>query len=126
MLNSLSRSFVYFKNALLFGKEEDVTLEKVQSLIKTKEKTQMKNLVVDNLGECLNVSRRISEGRGYQNGNKSMSKSKFKGFDKLKFKILVVIKLIISRRIVPSGGIKVILFELWLLHMRMIMRVLVN
>ena len=37
LLNSLPKSFEYFKDAILYGKDQDITLEEVQTSIRTKE-----------------------------------------------------------------------------------------
>ena len=37
LLNSLPKSFEHFKDAILYGKDQDITLEEVQTSIRTKE-----------------------------------------------------------------------------------------
>ena len=46
LLNSLPKSFEHFKDAILYGKDQDIALEEVQTSIRTKEmqKQQTPNL----------------------------------------------------------------------------------
>ena len=55
LLSSLPRSFEHFKDVLLYGKEGTITLDKVQTAVKSKEFS--KYLKIEDSGEGLNVSR---------------------------------------------------------------------
>lgn len=85
LLKSLPKKYEHFRDAILYGKEQTITLEEVQNSIRTKElqlkqdiKTETEN------GEGLNVTRGRSEKRGSKKGKKSRSKSK--NGDKSKYK----------------------------------------
>jgi len=92
LLCSLPKSFEYFKDTILCGKEGSTTLEEVQAALRTKELTKFKDLKVDDSGEGLNVSRGRNEHRGKGKG-KLRSKSRSKGFDKSKYKCFLCHKL---------------------------------
>ena len=77
LLSSLPRSFEHFKDALLYGKEGTITLDEVQTAVKSKEFSKSKDLKIEDNGEDLNVSR----GGG---GRKGMSKSKRSDKSKIK------------------------------------------
>jgi len=79
LLCALPRSFKSFKDTMLYGKEDIVTLEEVQIALRTKELTKSNDLRTDESGDGLIVSRGNSEGRG--NRGKSGNKSKFKCFN---------------------------------------------
>jgi hypothetical protein len=64
---------------MLSGKECTITLEKVQSALRTKELTKFKYLKVDDGGEGLNVSRGRSENKGRGNRKRNRSKYRPKG-----------------------------------------------
>ncbi|MCH84154.1 acylamino-acid-releasing enzyme, partial [Trifolium medium] len=51
-------SYKNFKDTMLYGKEGTITLDEVQSALRTKELDKFKDLKVDDSGECLNVSSR--------------------------------------------------------------------
>ncbi|MCI52587.1 CC-NBS-LRR resistance protein, partial [Trifolium medium] len=51
------------KDTMLYGKESTVTLEEVQSALKTKELTKFKHLKVENIVDALNVSSGKGGGR---------------------------------------------------------------
>ncbi|MCI45744.1 cytochrome P450, partial [Trifolium medium] len=68
-----------FKDALLYGKEGTITLDEVQSTLRTTELTKLRDLKVDNSEECLNVARGRSENEGKWKGKKHGSKSRPKG-----------------------------------------------
>ncbi|PNX67086.1 putative CC-NBS-LRR resistance protein, partial [Trifolium pratense] len=59
---------------MLYGRENPVTLEEVQSALRSKELTKSNNLKVENGVDALNVSSGRGEGRG--------RKAKGKGGDK--------------------------------------------
>ncbi|PNX63781.1 cytochrome p450, partial [Trifolium pratense] len=80
------KSFEHLKDALLYGKEGTVTLEEVQSALRTKELTRMRDLKIDDSGEGLNVARGRSENKGRGKGKKHRSKSRPKGDGGGKFK----------------------------------------
>jgi len=79
LLCALPRSFESFKDTMLYGKEGIVTLEEIQTPLRTKELTKSEDLRDDENGEGLSVSRRNGGGRG--NRGKSGNKSKFKWFN---------------------------------------------
>jgi len=79
LLCALPRSFEYFKDTMLYDKEGTVTLDEVQTTLRTKELTKSKDLRADENGEGLNVSRGNGGGRGNQ--GKSGFKLKFKCFN---------------------------------------------
>ncbi|PNX83586.1 cytochrome p450 [Trifolium pratense] len=62
LLNFLPNSYKNFKSALLYGKKDAIILEEVQSAIKTKELTKLKDKAEDS-GEDSNASREESEGK---------------------------------------------------------------
>lgn len=61
LLSSLLKSFQYFKDVIFYGKEDTITLEEVQSTIRTNELTKIKELKIDDNDECLTISRRVNE-----------------------------------------------------------------
>jgi hypothetical protein len=76
LLCALPRSFESFKDTMLYGKEDAVTLEEAQAALRTKELTKSKDLRSDENGECLIVSR--GNGGGRCNWRKSGNKLKLK------------------------------------------------
>jgi hypothetical protein len=64
LLCALPKSYEGFKDTMLYGKESAVTLEEVQSALRTKELTKFQNLKVESSADALNVSRGKSGGRG--------------------------------------------------------------
>lgn len=64
LLSSLPRSFENFKDALIYGKECITTFDEVQTTIRFKESSKVKDLKIDDSGEGLIVSRGESEPRG--------------------------------------------------------------
>nr|KYP64658.1 Retrovirus-related Pol polyprotein from transposon TNT 1-94 [Cajanus cajan] len=64
LLNSLPRNYEHFKDAILYGKEQDITLDEVQTSIRTKELQRQQDNKTDDNGESLNVSRGRSEKKG--------------------------------------------------------------
>lgn len=61
LLSSLPKSFEYFKDVIFYSKEDIITFEEVQLTIRTKELTKIKELKIDDNGECLTISRRVNE-----------------------------------------------------------------
>lgn len=57
LLSSLLISFEHFKDALLYGIESIITLDKVQMTVKFKEYSNMKDLKIDDSGKILSISR---------------------------------------------------------------------
>jgi hypothetical protein len=57
-----------FKDALFYGKEDTITLDGVQSTLRTKELTKFRDMKVDDSGEGLNISRGRSESHGRGKG----------------------------------------------------------
>ncbi|KAK2395140.1 alpha carbonic anhydrase [Trifolium repens] len=86
LLCAFAKSLENLKDALLFGKEGTVTLDEVQSALRTKELTKLRNLKVDDSGEGLNVARGRSENEGKGKGKKNWSKSRPNGDGGGKFK----------------------------------------
>ncbi|KHN10159.1 Retrovirus-related Pol polyprotein from transposon TNT 1-94, partial [Glycine soja] len=72
LLNSLPKSFEHFKNEILYGKDQDITLEEVQTSIRTKEMQKQQDSKSEDNGESLNISRGRSEKKGTR-GKKSRS-----------------------------------------------------
>ncbi|KHN06133.1 Retrovirus-related Pol polyprotein from transposon TNT 1-94, partial [Glycine soja] len=72
LLNSLPKSFEHFKDAILYGKDQDITLEEVQTSIRTKEMQKQQASKFEDNGESLNISRGRSEKKGTR-GKKSRS-----------------------------------------------------
>ena len=64
LLNSLPKSFEHFKDAILYGKDQDITLEEVQTSIRTKEMQKQQDSKSEDNGESLNISRGRSEKKG--------------------------------------------------------------
>ena len=86
LLNSLPKSFEHFKDAILYGKDQDITLEEVQTSIRTKEMQKQQDSKSEDNGESLNISRGRSEKKGTR-GKKSRSRSRdSKNGQKTKFK----------------------------------------
>jgi len=54
LLCALPRSFENFKDTMLYGKEDTITLEEVQAAFRIKELTKFKKLKVDDTRECWN------------------------------------------------------------------------
>ncbi|KAK2441188.1 alpha carbonic anhydrase [Trifolium repens] len=76
LLCALPKSYEHLKDALLYGKECIITLDEVQSALRTKELTKFKDLKVDDGAEGLNVERGRSENGG--KGKEGDGGSKFK------------------------------------------------
>ncbi|KAK2367568.1 alpha carbonic anhydrase [Trifolium repens] len=70
LLCTLPKSYESFKDTMLYGKETPVTLEEVQSALRTKELTKFKDLKVEDGANALNVS----GGKGGSRGKKAKSK----------------------------------------------------
>jgi len=75
LLNSLPKSFEHFKNEILYGKDQDITLEEVQTSIRTKEMQKQQDSKSEDNGQSLNISRGRSEKKGTR-GKKSRSRSR--------------------------------------------------
>ncbi|MCI26826.1 cytochrome P450, partial [Trifolium medium] len=86
LLCALTRTLENFKDALLYGKECIITLDEVQSALRTKELAKLRDLKVDDSGEGLNVERGRSENEVKGNGKKHGSKSRPKSDSGGKFK----------------------------------------
>ncbi|WJX32957.1 hypothetical protein P8452_21220 [Trifolium repens] len=69
LLCVLPKSYENLKDALLYDKEGTITLDEVQSALRTKELTKFKDLKVDDGVEGLNVARSRSENGGKGKGN---------------------------------------------------------
>ncbi|CAJ2659843.1 unnamed protein product [Trifolium pratense] len=74
LLCTLPKSYESFKDTMLYGRENPVTLEEVQSALRSKELTKSNNLKVESGVDALNVSSGRGGGRG--------RKAKGKGGDK--------------------------------------------
>ena len=70
LLCTLPKSYESFKDTMLYGKEVAVTLEEVQSALRTKELTKFKDLKVEDGANALNVS----GGKGGSRGKKARAK----------------------------------------------------
>ncbi|KAK2410739.1 alpha carbonic anhydrase [Trifolium repens] len=70
LLCTLRKSYESFKDTMLYGKETSVTLEEVQSALRTKEPTKFKELKVEDGANALNVS----GGKGGSRGTKARAK----------------------------------------------------
>src|SRR3954469_1665699 len=64
LLSSLPRSFENLKDALLYSKEGTITLDEVQTTVKSKEFSKSKDLKIEDSGQGLNVSRGGGERKG--------------------------------------------------------------
>ncbi|PNX90687.1 cytochrome p450, partial [Trifolium pratense] len=82
----LPKSLENLKDTLLYGKEGTITLDEVQSALRTKDMTKMRDLKIDGSGEGLNVARGRSERKGKGKEKKHRSKSRAKGENGGKFK----------------------------------------
>ncbi|KHN00194.1 hypothetical protein glysoja_034725, partial [Glycine soja] len=60
----LPNSFEHFKDAILYGKDQDITLEEVQTSIRTKEMQKQQDSKSEDNGESLNISRGRNEKKG--------------------------------------------------------------
>lgn len=82
LLNSLPRSYENFRDAMLYGREQSISLEEVQSAIQSKE--LQKKMIPDSQsqGESLITRGRPEKRtqRGYKNRSRSRSQIKFKCF----------------------------------------------
>ncbi|GAU28731.1 hypothetical protein TSUD_372380 [Trifolium subterraneum] len=76
LLCALPKSLDNLKDALLYGKEGTITLDEVQSALRTKELAKLRDLRVDDSGEGLSVARGGSENDGRLKGKKNWSKSR--------------------------------------------------
>ena len=112
LLNSLPKSFEHFKDAILYGKDQDITLEEVQTSIRTKEMQKQQDSKSEDNGESLNISRGRSEKKGTR-GKKSRSRSRdSKNVQKKQSSnALIVTKLVISRKTARTRSRK----DLWTL-----------
>lgn len=63
MLISLPRSFENFKDELLYDKEDSIVLKEVQTVVRFKKFSMVKDLNTDDNGEGLSVSIRGNEHR---------------------------------------------------------------
>jgi len=79
LLCGLPRPFNNFKGASLYEKHGIITLDEVQSILRTKKLTKFKDLKVENSEKVFNVSGGRGEGKG------KWVKSKSIGGDKLKW-----------------------------------------
>src|SRR6266487_4293381 len=79
LLCALSKSLENLKDALLYGKEGTITLDEVESALRTKELTKLIDLRVDDSGEGLSVARGGSENDGRWKGKKNWPKSRATG-----------------------------------------------
>ena len=64
LINSLPKKYENFKDTMLYGKDQDITLEEVQAAIRTKELQKLQDSRSEDNGEILNVSRGGSEKKG--------------------------------------------------------------
>lgn len=80
LLNSLPRSYEKFKNALLYGREQSIALEEVQSAIKAKELQKRIHAQGQTQGESLNNKGRPekTKQKGTKNRSRSKSNTKYK------------------------------------------------
>jgi len=85
LLCALPRSFESFKDTMLYGKEDTITLKEVQAALRTKELTKYKDLRAHENNEGLSVSRGNGGGRGNQGSSKGGNKTKYKCFKCHKF-----------------------------------------
>ncbi|GAU47272.1 hypothetical protein TSUD_280950 [Trifolium subterraneum] len=74
LLCALPKSLENLKDALLYCKEGTITLDEVQSALRTKELTKLRDLRVDDSGEGLSVARGGSENDRRWKGKKNWSK----------------------------------------------------
>lgn len=63
LLSLLPRSFKHFKYTLLYGIEGTITLDELQTTIRSKELSKLKDFKLNDNGECLTVSRERSENK---------------------------------------------------------------
>lgn len=56
LLSSLSRSFKNLKDIFLYGKENTITFDEVQTIVRSKEFSKAKDLKIHDSGEDLSVS----------------------------------------------------------------------
>lgn len=69
-LSSSPISFEYFKDVILYGKEDTITLDEVQKTVRSKDFFKVKDLKINDSGENLSVSRGGSERRGMSKSNR--------------------------------------------------------
>lgn len=70
----------HFKDIIFYGKEGAVTLNEVQTTLRTNELTNSKDVKLDDSGEGLNISKGKRGSRGNRANSKSGDKSKYKCF----------------------------------------------
>ena len=85
LLNGLPSSYEHFKDAMLFGRDQTITFEEVQSSIRTKEMQRIHESNTNNNAKELNVMRgklekRNSKSNKHISKSRSQSQSKFKCF----------------------------------------------
>ena len=126
LLNSLPKSFEHFKDAILYGKDQDITLEEVQTSIRTKNMQKQQDSKSEDNGESLTISRGRSEKKGTR-GKKSRSRSRdSKNVQKKQSSnALIVTKLVISRKTAQTRSRKDLWTLLTLLKPLKVMKVLV-
>ena len=84
LLNGFPSNCEQFKDAMLFGRDQTITLEEVQSSIQTKEMQRKQESKIDNNAKRLNVMRGRLEKRNSKS-NKHISTSRSQSQSKLKY-----------------------------------------
>lgn len=108
LLSSLPIYFKNFEDALIYGQEVTLTLDEVQTVVRSNELSKLKDLKVDDNGEVLSVSigRSKSMGNHIRNIFRSKSKSKSKVSKKSKFKCLTCQKIGLFKKDCSERGNK--------------------
>jgi hypothetical protein len=73
-LCALSISLEHFKDAIFYGKKGNVTLKKVQTMLRTNELTMSKDMKLEDNGEDSNISKDSGGSQGNQANSKSIDK----------------------------------------------------
>ncbi|PON41343.1 Zinc finger, CCHC-type [Parasponia andersonii] len=76
LLNALPKAYEHFKDAMLYGREQTITLDEVQSAVKAKELPRKKEGKEENTGEGLMARGRSEKCDNKAPRNESRSKSK--------------------------------------------------
>lgn len=123
LLNSLPKSFEHFKDAIIYGKDQDITLEEVQTSIRTKETQKQQDSKSEDNGESLNISRGRSEKREQEERSPDQAQGIQRMVRKQSSNALIVTKLVISRKIAQTRSRKDLWTLLTLLKPLKVMRV---
>ncbi|KAE8700517.1 hypothetical protein F3Y22_tig00110556pilonHSYRG00215 [Hibiscus syriacus] len=78
LLNSIPKSYEHFKDAMLYGRVQSISMEEVQSLIRAKELQKKHDMDEENSGDGLTIRGRSDRRDSRNNQNRSRSKQRKK------------------------------------------------